>query len=215
MRQVALVLDFDGTVMREDVGNAICDQFAPSTWRDVNDRYLAGRLSIFEAQEQMWGLVSATETQIVSFLKTLQRRHGFRGLLARATAVSAPVVIASGGFEWYIRRLLHAELPLIHTIFANTLHFEHEYRLRPEFPHLGILGCERCAICKAKILHNLRRSLGPHGEIVFVGDGASDQCAVMHADRVYTVKDSHLERYCREHDIMHESFESFDSVDLR
>ena len=209
-----LVLDFDGTIMKEDVGNAICDRFASPRWRDVNDQYLEGRLSIFEAQQEMWDLVSATEQAIEAFLGGLERRRGFVELLERASKRDIPIVIASGGFEWYIQRLLGSDLRMVDAVYANRLSFDSAGKIRPQFPHLDQLGCHRCAVCKARVIERFRSDLGSDSTIIFAGDGASDQCAVTHADRVYTVRGSSLARFCSASGIAHAAFDTFDSVAL-
>ena len=209
-----LVLDFDGTIMKEDVGNAICDRFASSEWRDINDQYLAGRLSIFEAQQEMWNLVLATEQALEAFLAGLERRHGLVELLERASKRGISVVIASGGFEWYITRLLGSDLRMIDAVYANRLSFTSAGKIRPQFPHLNQLGCHRCAVCKARVIEHLRSDLAADSAIIFAGDGASDQCAVTHADRVYTVRGSSLARFCSASGIKHTAFDTFDSVAL-
>ena len=209
---VGLILDFDGTMIQEDVGNAICDQFAPPSWRDINDEYLRGELSIYEAQRRMWALVRASQSQIERFISSLARRDGLQRFMDRTAHSNIPLVIASGGFDWYIHRMLGPALTCVQRVYANQLVFQSDGSIRPSFPHLSTLGCHRCAVCKALVLQVVKQELGPEVQIIFVGDGASDECVATHADRVFTVRGSRFETFCAERGISHTPFDSFDEI---
>ena len=177
-----LVLDFDGTIALTDVGNEICERFATPSWAAINERYLNGELALNAAQHQMWSLVRANTAEVSKLLETVILRPGWERLLARASAHRVPVFVASGGFHWYIERLLRPWLSQIESIYANELVFLPNRLIEPQFPHLSQLSCRRCAICKAKLLARLRRQYSLLKTVVFVGDGASDQCAAESAE---------------------------------
>ena len=51
-----VVLDFDGTVTQKDIGDEICDRFAPPAWRDIDAAWVRNEISLPDAQRQMWAL---------------------------------------------------------------------------------------------------------------------------------------------------------------
>jgi 2-hydroxy-3-keto-5-methylthiopentenyl-1-phosphate phosphatase len=61
-----------------------------------------------------------------------------------------------------------------------------------------------CAVCGEACK---RRALPAGGEIVYVGDGFSDRCAALAADRVFATKG--LASYLDEHGIAYEPFTDF------
>ena len=44
-----LILDFDGTVTDVDVGDAVCDRFAPPQWKLIDERWTRREISLPEA----------------------------------------------------------------------------------------------------------------------------------------------------------------------
>lgn len=199
-----VVVDFDGTLTEVDVGDAICDRFAPPVWREIDARWLRHEISLPEAQRQMWSLVRAGPDEIAAFADSVGRlRAGAEELFAQAASGRLELVLASGGFDLYIDRILgpwiaNGALP---ARFANRLVWE-AGRCVATFPHPD-LACATCAICKGEVVRR-RRSDGR--TVAFVGDGASDACAAPVADRVFAVRGGLFEEHCRRRSIPHESF---------
>ncbi len=63
-------MDFDGTLAASDVGNALCDRFAPP--REAARRWWDGELRLDEAQREIWGLVRG-EPGVDELLADLRR----------------------------------------------------------------------------------------------------------------------------------------------
>ena len=104
---VLVVCDFDGTLVDVDVGNELCVRFAAPHWRSVIDRYYAGELSLPEAQRTCWSLIdmaiASLREQALAFASL---RAGAEGLFEAAREGRCRLVIASGGFGFYIEALL-------------------------------------------------------------------------------------------------------------
>ncbi len=191
-----LILDFDGTVTRDDIGDLICGRFAPPRWREIADRWARGDLSLSEAQRQMWALCRCTLADAVAYAHEVGvLRPGLDRLLTAAAAAGVPVTLASGGFDFYIEPLLgQARLNSLSSRFYNRARFHGEI-VKIEFPH-GDLSCARCAICKGRVCQNVRVAVA--GPIAFVGDGFSDRCILDHVgqkvDAIFAVRGSDLDR---------------------
>ena len=189
-----VVLDFDGTVTQKDIGDEICDRFAPPAWRDIDAAWVRDEISLPDAQRKMWALARAELPDALAYAREIGHlRPGLDALLAAARRAGAAVWLASGGFDFYIEALLGPRLGAFERRYFNATRFI-DGRIEVDFPHAE-LACGRCAVCKGKVCDAARATGRP---IVFIGDGASDRCAIGRADRIYAVRGSLLERACGE-----------------
>ncbi len=202
-----LVIDFDGTLTNVDVGDALCDRFAPERWRDIDEQWLRGELTLPEAQRQMWALVRATTDELVSHAHAVGTlRTGAERVLDAAERGAIELVVASGGFSLYIDALLGARRRALVALYANDLEST-PTGVRPVFQR-G-LQCDDYAICKAEVV---RRHASTTRPVVFCGDGSSDRCAAGVADRTFAVAGGSLHRHCDEHGIACVPFDDLTEV---
>jgi HAD superfamily phosphoserine phosphatase-like hydrolase len=139
----------------------------------------------------MWGQVRGRAEEILGFAREVGAlRPGFDALLARARAGGWRVVLASGGFDFYIEHLLGERLREM-TVFCNrgTLG---DGGVRVDFPWLSRFGCPLCGVCKGRVCDE-ERAAGRR--VIFAGDGTSDRCVLGRADVVYAVRGSRLAGY--------------------
>jgi 2-hydroxy-3-keto-5-methylthiopentenyl-1-phosphate phosphatase len=205
----ALVLDFDGTITLVDAGDLVCDRFAPPGWRALDRRWQRGELSLAAMQQAVWPQVRGTQAEILAFVRERASfRPGLDALLAAARARAIAVTIASGGFDFYIRVLLGERLRDL-ALYCNRGLFSGD-GIRIEHSHLGTLSCERCAVCKGRVIERLRK--GGAASVTFAGDGHSDRCAAPAADARWAVRGSPFERACRELGLACRSFEDLSQI---
>jgi 2,3-diketo-5-methylthio-1-phosphopentane phosphatase len=203
-----VVLDFDGTVTQKDIGDEICDRFAPPTWRDFDAAWVRNEISLPDAQRRMWGLARAERPEALAYARQVGHlRPGLDGLFAAARQAGAALWLASGGFDFYIEALLGKRLGAFERSYFNATRFV-EGRIEVDFPH-DELACGRCAVCKGKVCDAARATGRP---TVFVGDGSSDRCAIGRADRIFAVRGSLLARTCEERGADHVQFDDFAEV---
>jgi 2-hydroxy-3-keto-5-methylthiopentenyl-1-phosphate phosphatase len=189
-----VVLDFDGTVTQKDIGDEICDRFAPPAWRDIDEAWVRNEISLPDAQRQMWALARAERPEALAYAREIGHlRPGLDALTAAARRAGAAMWLASGGFDFYIEALLGPRLALFERRYFNATRFI-DGRIEVDFPHAD-LACGRCAVCKGKVCDAARAG---GAEVVFIGDGSSDRCAIGRADRLFVVRGSLLERSCAE-----------------
>src|SRR5437660_1154747 len=120
MLPLVLVLDFDGTVTQRDVGDELCEKFAPSEWRQIDAQWVRNELTLPEAQRRMWGLARARREEAVAYARSVgHERPGLDLLLDRVSASGGTAWLASGGFDFYIEAILGARLRRFERTFFN------------------------------------------------------------------------------------------------
>ncbi len=189
---LVLVLDFDGTVTDKDIGDEVCDRFAPPEWKAIDEAWVRNEISLPEAQRRMWALARATREEAVAYARQVgQRRPGLPALLDEVERRGGEVWLASGGFDFYVEALLGDEAARFSRRYYNRTVFSGG-RIEVEFPHRQ-LACARCAVCKGKVCDEARTV---SARVIFVGDGSSDRCAVGRADRLFAVEGGLLDHHC-------------------
>jgi 2,3-diketo-5-methylthio-1-phosphopentane phosphatase len=206
-------LDFDGTVSRADVVDAILDRYAGPEWLRVEEEWRAGRLGSRECLRRQMALVRAAPAAIDSLVDAIGIDEGFGALLGICAAGGVPVHIVSDGFDYCIRRLLRqapeAAQAAVQTVQVRASHLEPagggEWRTAFPFPEEPCV--HGCATCKPAVM----RELAPEGRaVIFAGDGLSDRYAAAAADLVFA-KDK-LATYCVEQNIVHIPFRGLSDV---
>ena len=203
-----IVLDFDGTVTQKDIGDEICDRFAPPAWRDIDAAWVRNEISLPDAQRQMWALARAERPDALDYARQIGHlRPGLDALIGAAQATGATLWLASGGFDFYIEALLGERLSVFERTYFNRTQFTGG-RIAVDFPHVE-LACGRCAVCKGKVCDEARAT---GRETVFIGDGASDRCAIGRADRIFAVRGSLFQRACDARGQACATFDAFDEI---
>jgi 2-hydroxy-3-keto-5-methylthiopentenyl-1-phosphate phosphatase len=139
--------------------------------------------------------VYAPLDEVVRFLVAEARvRPGFRELVER----HRPTVLSSGSHELIEPVLAREGIDV--EVIAN--------RLEPGDDGWVVHWRDEtmCAVCGEAC----KRGTLPHGELVYVGDGFSDRCAALAADRVFAIRS--LARYLDEQGVPYEPFDDFHDV---
>lgn len=173
MRQsssVRLVLDWDGTVTERDTLDLVLREFGdPEVYKRV-EAELGRDLSLHEVIALEFETVSAPLPEVAAWLvEHVRVRPGFRELVARR----APLVV-SAGFHELIEPVLAREGVELELV-ANRVEAEPggwRVRFRDSTP---------CPVCGEPC----KRAALPAGAVTFVGDGYSDRCAALAAERVF------------------------------
>ncbi len=101
-----LVSDFDGTMTRRDFFQIALERLLPADLPDFWGDYLAGRRTHFETLQRIYGLIRASEEQVLALLPVAELDPDLGLWLSRLQRAGWKVIVASAGCEWYIRRLL-------------------------------------------------------------------------------------------------------------
>ena len=159
-----------------------------------------GRLPLRDVITREFEPVTAPLEEVVAWaLEEARIRPGFADFVRRAQAEGWGVHVVSSGFEELIRPLLEREGVEVE-LHANRVDARSDgWSVEWRYPD----DCDECG-------ESCKRSLLPPGEVVYVGDGYSDRCAALAADRVFAT--SGLARYLTEQDAAFEAFSDFDDI---
>ena len=168
-----LVLDFDGTVTERDTLDLVLERFGDAeVYLRAEAELDAGRMTLNEVISAEFATVTAPLEEVVAYVVEHARvRPGFAEL-ARARH---PLVVSSG-FHELIEPVLEREGVLdavelrANRIDACLDGWRVRYRV-----------AETCDVCGEPC----KRGDLPAGEVAYAGDGHSDYCAALAADRVY------------------------------
>jgi 2-hydroxy-3-keto-5-methylthiopentenyl-1-phosphate phosphatase len=170
---VQLVLDWDGTVTERDTLHLVLSEFGDAEVYERAEAELdAGRMTLNDVISAEFATVTVPLDEVVAYVVEHARvRPGFAEL-ARARH---PLVVSSG-FHELIEPVLERESVLgAVELRANRVDARRDgWRV-----HFRV--AESCEVCGEPC----KRGDLPAGEVAYAGDGHSDYCAALAADRVY------------------------------
>lgn len=185
----AIFIDFDGTITKNDVCEALITNLAEDGWQEINKRWEAKDLSTIESAQETFKLFKTHEKEIFQkIVDKIELEDGLKDFLHFCHQKSYPVYILSDGYDYYIDYILKKsgiELPY----YANKLVFNNG--LQVEAPYQSI-NCKLCGVCKLELIHKL---LKPNQVSVYIGDSYSDFCPAQKADIIFAKK--RLYDFCR------------------
>ena len=191
-----LVLDWDGTVTEVDTLHLVMEQFGDPGLFRRSEGALGRSLTLQEVISIEFATVSAPLDEVVEWLLGVARvRPGFHEVVDRYR----PVVVSSG-FHELIEPVLAREGIEVE-LRANRVDPRPDgWRVVWQYADT----CEACGeLCKRPVLP-------ANGEVVYVGDGFSDRCAALAADRVFAL--GSLARYLDAQGVAYEEFTDFHAL---
>jgi 2-hydroxy-3-keto-5-methylthiopentenyl-1-phosphate phosphatase len=154
----------------------------------------AGRMTLNDVISAEFATVTAPLDEVVAYVVEHARvRPGF----AEVARARHPLVVSSG-FHELIEPVLERE-GVLHAVELRANSVE----ARPDGWRAHFRVAETCAVCGEPC----KRGDLPAGEVVYAGDGHSDYCAALAADRVYAT--GNLARYLDERGVAFEPLTDF------
>src|SRR5258708_33982928 len=101
-----LFMDFDGTISKVDVIDAVLEKFADDRWLEVENEWLAGKIGSRECLKKQFSYVKATSDELFDFVDTMDIDEGFHSIIKFCGRSDLGAHIVSDGFEEYIVRML-------------------------------------------------------------------------------------------------------------
>jgi 2-hydroxy-3-keto-5-methylthiopentenyl-1-phosphate phosphatase len=200
----SVVLDFDGTVTESDLLDRVAKEFGdPAVYQEVEDGLQERRLPLRDVITREFRPVTAPLDEVVAWVLDHARvRAGFVEFVRVARRDGWDVQIVSSGFYELIEPVLAREGVDVE-VHANRVDARLDgWRVDWRYPD----ACDKCG-------ESCKRSLLPAGKVVYVGDGYSDRCAALAADRVFAT--AGLAVYLAERDVPFEHFSDFHDLSQR
>jgi HAD superfamily phosphoserine phosphatase-like hydrolase len=168
---LALVVDFDGTVTVEDTLVMVIGEFGDwQVYREAAAALARGEITLQEEIRRDCERITAPLEEVVPWLlEHAEVRPGFREF-----ALAHRPLIVSSNFHELIEPILRREGVELE-VRANRLD------PRPDGWRTIFRHPNACGTCGEPC----KRGDLPEGEVVYVGDGYSDRCAALAADRVF------------------------------
>lgn len=207
---VEVLLDFDGTLVEENVAIVLVERFCPDGDRvahEVDEQLHRGEITLRQAWARQVALLPAhREQEMVDHVRrAIALRQGAHELLDLLSSAAIPVTIVSGGLDFYIAPIL-AEHGISLPVLSDTVRPDGGAGWVVDHPH-GHPSCRLCGICKAQCVRALAH---PSRRTVFIGDGSTDRYAAEVADIVFARR--RLKTYCTQSGVPFYPFETFEPV---
>jgi 2-hydroxy-3-keto-5-methylthiopentenyl-1-phosphate phosphatase len=193
---VQLVVDWDGTVTVRDSLLMVVEAFGDASLEPELDAALAeGRMTHREVMETEFASVRAPLDAVVEYVVGhAEVRPGLQELVARFD----PLVLSSS-FHETIEPVLARE-GVVARVRANHVD------PRPDGWRIRWESDSECDVCGQPC----KRAALPPGPVVYVGDGFSDRCAALAAERVFAR--AGLATYLEAEGVPYEPFETLHDV---
>ena len=208
MPDLAFILDFDGTVTKNDVGAQLVDTFGEPDSGEMHDAFMRGEITIREHAEWEAGrLREARAAAMEAAAPPLGAlRDGISEFVDFCTQNSLPVEIASNGMLFYVEEILGrnglADVPRAAPVIAYDSDGKGVMRM-PD----GVRGCAMTGLCKCDRVWRLRRG---GRQVMYVGDGMSDFCVAKQAD--FVMARASLAEFCDREGLAFTPFDDFYDV---
>jgi len=204
----AVVCDFDGTAIVEDLADALSIQWiGRQRWQRAESRFQSGLIPFEQLLREIFEPIAASGEEIGAFARARAHfREGFAELAATCRDRGIPFILASGGLDLYVRaalELLPAEVVRGVEVRANRGE-PAGGRLRLSFPWRDQPGaCGRCGSCKGAMVRELQ---GRGHRVVAIGDGNADRCMAGVADVLFAR--ARLAAWCDAEGVPYRPFET-------
>jgi 2,3-diketo-5-methylthio-1-phosphopentane phosphatase len=205
---VSLLIDYDGTISRGDVGDHLMRRFVEdqATVERKDAEYDAGKVGSRELMVWDMSVLPRDVALLRTTAASLPQDESLVGLVSTARAHGAAVEVVSDGLGFYVESNL-AQLGLADLPIATN-----ENRLDGRDPGMSFpFGHPRCFVCGTCKRERVRLHQGARRAVVFIGDGTSDRFAAAHADIVFA-KES-LARMCDREGWAYHPWRTFAEID--
>ena len=204
-------IDFDGTITKTDVGEAMFLQFgSPQRAREIIELWINKEITSIQTWTMLCDTVKNLDLEkFDAFLDSIEIDESFKSFIQYCEANKIETFILSDGLDYYINKILSREnLSRIPT-YTNGLTFGKNNKLIPHFNHTDE-ECIKCANCKRNHIISNSSDLD---YTIYIGDGWSDTCPAQYCDFIFA-KNSLL-KFCEKNRISFFPFKSFNEITIR
>jgi 2,3-diketo-5-methylthio-1-phosphopentane phosphatase len=203
-----IFVDFDGTISKQDIGEAIFRKFGnPERVENIIEKLLSDKIT---AKESWLSLCESVENldknELNEFIDSIDIDETFCNFVDYCKKNEMELFVISDGFNYYIDRVFERENLKDLKYYSNKLVIDSNNKLVPSFPYLDH-NCTSSANCKRNHIIN---NSGEDEYTIFIGDGNSDKYTVQFCDFIFAKDD--LLKYCEIERITYFPFNNFNEV---
>lgn len=199
----AYLLDFDGTITLQDVGDKIIENFAVGDYESVVKKWINREITTEQCAKIEWGMIDGPSDEMLDFIDSRKIDPYLNDFVSFCNKNGYSIYINSDGYDFYIKRILKKN-DLNLKGYYNHVGWNDGWVF--DFPYSDE-KCGLCGNCKANVVKNFKSK---NYEVIYIGDGYSDRCASGFADIVYAKE--HLLDYCKKNNIPHKAFNNFSDI---
>ncbi|MHB8578372.1 MAG: MtnX-like HAD-IB family phosphatase [Ignavibacteriaceae bacterium] len=206
-----IFVDFDGTISKEDVGEAIFREFGnKEKVNSIITSLLKDEISAKDCWLMLCDSVEGIDVvRLKNFIDKLEIDSTFKNLDKYCTENEIELIVLSDGFDLYIKRIFERENLNHLNVYCNKLEINNDNSLTPEFPYFDA-GCTTSANCKRN--HIINHS-SDEDFTIFIGDGNSDKYTSQFCDFIFAKDD--LLKFCESERITYFPYNNFNDVILK
>ena len=207
--KIAVLSDFDGTIVNVDTGVLILERFAKEDWQAYDVKLEREEISVEECLTSQFGMIKVSKEEILAMLsrEPIQVRPNFRELIGFCKSNDFPFTIVTGGIDFCVESVLRSGG------FGNGTLNIHCGKSEASEEGLKIIFPERFKVDSLNFKQDLVNHLHDlEYNVVYIGDGNSDYEAARKADLVFSIKGSSLSKMCEKKNILHIDFLDFIEV---
>lgn len=203
--QVAVLCDFDGTVVYYDIFERLLDEFTSEDWRKYDYLVEEGKLRLEEAVEKQFDLIKYAGLEVLSKAseKYIQIRKGFEDFAKFCERNNIELVIVSAGLDFYIKKLFEKFKIKAKCYCMEVLNEDGILKLK-----MPVYDTYKYRSFKEFIVDEYKKK----AFTIYIGDGFNDFFAARIADKVFAVKNSVLEKKCIDAKLNFLSFSEFNEI---
>jgi 2-hydroxy-3-keto-5-methylthiopentenyl-1-phosphate phosphatase len=199
-----VAIDFDGTIVDQDITDAVIQKFARPGWEIPERLWESGQMGSRECLEIQMSLINKPVMDILQFIDRFEIDPHFIEVIDLLNETGTPFAIVSDGFKQFIERLLvNAGFKKMPPVYANGL-IQQRRGLKTVFPYANRL-CPS-GTCKCTVTNNVSGGRS----VILIGDGRSDFCLAQKAAFIFSK--GKLGRFCVEHNLRFRPFDNFFDV---
>mgnify|MGYP001596749473 CR=1 FL=1 len=108
--RLAIFCDFDDTITRTNVTDTVLERFADPLWREIQEDWLAGKLSAREVLLKQMPLITVRRADLDALIDSIEVDPFFGDFAKLCTEENYSLYILSDGFDYWIKKILRRAL---------------------------------------------------------------------------------------------------------
>ncbi len=206
----AFFIDFDGTITSKDTAATMIQAFVKEIDYPAISQIITSweqrLISTKQCANTLFHYFNADMNTMLGMLDTITIDQSFLRFIDTCITSGDRAYVLSDGFDLCIKTVFNKygiDLPF----YANTMVYDNGFAIECPYENPE---CGHCGVCKTDLMHRIKEHFSWS---IYIGDGYSDTCPVIHADMVFAKEP--LYSLCSDRGIHAIRFNTFDDIATR